>query len=72
MLCMHAVLGADEEQEQALPSPAWAAQSNTGLLIKLTPKGVDYSFLFVFFPFLSFPFLSFPFFPCLFVSYPVQ
>ena len=29
------------------PCPPWAAQCNTGLLSKLTPKGVLFSFLFL-------------------------
>ena len=42
--------------------PIWAARYNTWLLIKLTPKGVVFSFLFfsfLFFSFLFFSFLSF-------------
>ena len=37
----------------------WAARYNTGLLIKLTPKGVVFSFLFFSFLFFSFLFFSF-------------
>jgi len=60
-------------------SHLWAARYNTWLLIKLTPKGVVFSFLFfsflffsflfLSFPFLSFPFLSFLFFSFLFFSF---
>ncbi len=52
-------------------SHLWAARYNTWLLIKLTPKGVVFSFLSFPFPFLSFPFLSFPFlsFSFLFFSF---
>jgi len=45
----------------------WAARYNTWLLIKLTPKGVVFSFLFfsfLFFSFLSFSFLFFSFLLC--------
>ncbi len=52
----------------------WAAQFNTWLLIKLTPKGVVFSFLFfssLFFSslFFSFLFFSFLFFSFLFFSF---
>jgi len=40
---------------------AWAARYNTWLLIKLTPKGVVFSFLFFSFLFFSFLFFSFLF-----------
>jgi len=51
-------------------SHLWAARYNTWLLIKLTPKGVVFSFLFFSFLFLSFPFLSFPFLSFPFLSFP--
>ncbi len=41
-----------------IPLHHWAARYNTGLLNKLTPKGVVFSFLF--FSFLFFSFLSIP------------
>ncbi len=50
-------------------SHLWAARYNTWLLIKLTPKGVVFSFLSFPFPFLSFPFLSFPFLSFPFLSF---
>ena len=50
-------------------SQAWAAWWNTELLIKLTLKGVVFSFLFFSFLFFSFLFFSFLFFPFLFFSF---
>jgi len=48
---------------------ARAARYNTWLLIKLTPKGVVFSFLFFSFLFFSFLFFSFRFFSFLFFSF---
>ena len=50
-------------------STLWAARYNTWLLIKLTPKGVVFSFLFSSFLFFSFLFFSFLFFSFLFFSF---
>jgi len=51
-----------------LQPPAWAAQYNTWILIKLTPKGIVFSLLFCSFLFFSFLFFSFLF---LFLQSPV-
>ena len=47
----------------------WAAQYNTWLLIKLTLKGIVFSFLFFSFLLFSFLFFSFLFFSFLFFSF---
>ncbi len=43
-----------------IPLHHWAARYNTGLLNKLTPKGVVFSFLFFSFLFFSFLFFLYP------------
>ncbi len=54
----------------SLVLPPWAARFFTWLLIKLTLKGLFFSFLFFSFLFFSFLFFSFLFFSFLFFSFP--
>ncbi len=51
-----------------LQPPAWAAQYNTWILIKLTPKGIVFALLFFSFLFFSFLFFSFLFFSFSFLT----
>ena len=68
--CIHSYMHSSWQHTiQQSKSFDWAARYNTWLLIKLTPNGVVFSFLFFSFLFFSFLFFSFLFFSFLFFSF---
>ena len=60
MPCAQHQVGCPQQTAYKCGAGVWAARYNTWLLIKLTPKGVVFSF-FLFFSFLFFLFFSFRF-----------